>query len=614
MQREMSRTHVYRLTTFVAGFAALSTIGCGGGSKPPAMQMASAAVTPEAGGTVKLADNSVKLDVPPGAVDGNKTITMTTTDATAPQGITADSPILQFEPSGTVFQKPVTVTFTFKNATDPVVFWSNSTGGYDMIEGTVTGNSIAAPVMHFSTGFVGDRPIGSTATCGQGVACTAGMTCGYGTAPLTGTGGGGTSSGGSHTGSSGGSNAAADASAPLTTTDPGSGPTRAALSSTDPGSAGSSAAICCNCGADGTFQCSTCSGSNTSAPCVEGGACTAGSTCGMGSTSGGGGPVGSGGGTTTGGNMGGAADASAPLTTTDPGSGPTRAALSSTDPATGGTCCTCGTDGLYHCGGTCMPPSAGHDGGTITGGNGGGSDGGTFGGGGPTGLCMQGETCQAGGAPCANASVGGACSMCSCGANGTLECVPCDHNPGTGGNTGTGGSMGGGGGVCVPGGTCAAGAPDCENGAQGAACQICQCDPTAGMYKCSPCAGAVDGGTPPPAGDGGAKVPGCNPGAQCNPGDNCGNGAQGGACYSCQCSVNGFYQCSPCGGAADGGAGGTGAGGAGGGGTISPDLCMQGGKCPQPGAACQGLSVNGVCPRCMCSVDGILICQQGACQ
>ena len=55
-----------------------------------------------------------------------------------------------------------------------------------------------------------------------------------------------------------------------------------------------------------------------------------------------------------------------------------------------------------------MPPSAGHDGGTITGGNGGGSDGGTFGGGGPTGLCMQGETCQAGGAPCANASVGGA--------------------------------------------------------------------------------------------------------------------------------------------------------------------------------------------------------------
>ena len=44
-------------------------------------------------------------------------ITMTTTDATAQQGVTAVSPILQFEPDGTVFQKPVTVTFTFKNAT-----------------------------------------------------------------------------------------------------------------------------------------------------------------------------------------------------------------------------------------------------------------------------------------------------------------------------------------------------------------------------------------------------------------------------------------------------------------------------------------------------------------
>ena len=77
---------------------------------------------------------------------------MTTTDATAPTGLTADSPILKFEPDGLVFTTPVTVTFTFKNATNPVVYWSNASGGYDIINGTVTGDSIAAQVTHFSLG------------------------------------------------------------------------------------------------------------------------------------------------------------------------------------------------------------------------------------------------------------------------------------------------------------------------------------------------------------------------------------------------------------------------------------------------------------------------------
>jgi len=498
MSSEPSRTHVYLLTKYVAAFAAISAIGCGGASKPPAMQTASAAVTPEAGGTVKLADDSVKLDVPPGAVDGNKTITMTTTDATAPQGITADSPILQFEPSGTVFKAPVTVTFTFKSAKDPVVFWSNATGGYDMIEGTVTGNSIAAPVMHFSTGFVGDRPMGGSATCAQGVQCTAGMTCGYGGTTMAGTGGG--TSGGSHTGTMAG------------------------------------------------------------------------------------------------------ADASAPAT--DPGTGPTTSALSSSDPASGATCCSCGSDGKYHCGGTCTPPSAGADasagGGTV-----GGSDGGTMsGGGGPTGLCMQGEKCQGGGAPCANASVGGACSMCTCGAAGTLECVPCDHNPGTGGQGGTMTT------TCTQGASCAQGPASCGGTLQGI-CQTCQCDAASGMYKCAPCADAADGGAPVQGHDGGAggtMTTGCNPGSQCNPGDKCDNGVQGAGCYACQCGGAGTYQCAPC-----GGGGAADAGAPMGGGTLPPDACMQGLKCPQPGQACMGLTVNGVCPKCMCIQNGTLACTQVAC-
>ena len=153
--------------------------------------------------------------------------------------------------------------------------------------------------------------MGGSATCGQGVQCTAGTACGYGGTTMAGT--GGDTSGGSHTGTVGG---AADASAPAT--DFGSGPTTSALSSSDPASGGA-AAICCSCGADGTFQCCTCSGSNDTANCSEGAACTQGSSCNGGTTSAG---APAGGGTNTGGTSFGSRDASA--SATDPGSGPTR--------------------------------------------------------------------------------------------------------------------------------------------------------------------------------------------------------------------------------------------------------------------------------------------------
>jgi hypothetical protein len=290
------------------------------------------------------------------------------------------------------------------------------------------------------------------------------------------------------------------------------------------------------------------------------------------------------------------ADASAPAA--DGGASPIRSALSSGDPS----CCTCGADGLYHCGGTCSLPSAGADA-SAGGGTGGGSDGGMTGGG--TGLCIQGEKCQSGGAPCANASVGGACSMCTCGAAGTLECVSCDHNSGTGGQ---GGGLVG----CQQGGTCTAGSPDCKNAVQGGACEMCQCGAD-GTYTCAPCAGTqppADGGAPLGQ-DGGTMTTSCNPGSPCNVGDKCDNGAQGGACYVCQCGGTGVYQCALCGGAIDGGAQSQDAGT--GGSTVPPDACMQGLKCPQPGAACMGLTVNGVCPKCTCGADGTLACQQVAC-
>jgi hypothetical protein len=250
-------------------------------------------------------------------------------------------------------------------------------------------------------------------------------------------------------------------------------------------------------------------------------------------------------------------------------------------------------------------PNAGADastGGPITG-SGGGSDGGTTGGGGPTGQCVQGQPCHPGlmTAPCMNASPS-SCSMCMCGADGTLSCAPCNQQPPISDDGGTGGTATG---TCAQGAACTMAMPSCQNGAAGGACQTCQCDPTSGMYQCAPCAGAADGGT------GGMKAPGCMPGLACNAGDSCGNGVQGAGCYSCQCAVNGFYQCAPCGGGAIDAGGGAPMGGGSDGGTSQ--MCTQGAKCPQPGAACSGPMLNGVCTQCMCDQTGALSCVQMAC-
>jgi hypothetical protein len=131
-----------------AGIAALALVGCGGGGGTTP-QSATSAVTPQSGGTVTLPDNSARLEIPAGAVSSSTMITVSTSTAQAPAGVTVDGQILKFEPDGLVFQKPVTVTFQFKNATHPTVYWSNSTGGFDAIGGTVMGSSIAAQVTHF---------------------------------------------------------------------------------------------------------------------------------------------------------------------------------------------------------------------------------------------------------------------------------------------------------------------------------------------------------------------------------------------------------------------------------------------------------------------------------
>src|SRR4051812_28431780 len=149
---------------------------CGGGkSTTTGPQMAAASVTPEHGGTVVLPDSSAALVIPPGAVGSTTMITVSTATSAAPPpaGTTAVSPVLKFEPDGLVFAKPVLVTFNFRaGAQHPSVYWSNATGGYDAIGGTVSGSTIAAEVTHFSSGFVGD-----VAACAEGGSCTTGASC-----------------------------------------------------------------------------------------------------------------------------------------------------------------------------------------------------------------------------------------------------------------------------------------------------------------------------------------------------------------------------------------------------------------------------------------------------
>jgi hypothetical protein len=84
---------------------------------------------------------------------------------TSEQVAGAVTPVYKFEPDGTVFQQPVTVTFLLANATPPLaVFWSKpDKTGYEQLTSTFGTGSIAAQISHFSTGYV--APIANNSLC-----------------------------------------------------------------------------------------------------------------------------------------------------------------------------------------------------------------------------------------------------------------------------------------------------------------------------------------------------------------------------------------------------------------------------------------------------------------
>ncbi len=112
------------------------------------------------GGVVTLGSgaSAASVTVPAGAVNSAQTLTITQTNLPCPTGFTCYSPVFQFGPSGTTFQKPVTVSLPFTgNQQLATLFWSypNATG-YQRVGGLPSGTAVTGNVSHFSTGFIAD--------------------------------------------------------------------------------------------------------------------------------------------------------------------------------------------------------------------------------------------------------------------------------------------------------------------------------------------------------------------------------------------------------------------------------------------------------------------------
>ena len=87
--------------------------------KPAYEEQVTQEVSAEEGGTVKNSDGSVSIEIPADALDSNTTITMTIYDSkgyTGTEGKDVVSKVVEFEPSGTVFKKPVIIRMTATEA------------------------------------------------------------------------------------------------------------------------------------------------------------------------------------------------------------------------------------------------------------------------------------------------------------------------------------------------------------------------------------------------------------------------------------------------------------------------------------------------------------------
>jgi hypothetical protein len=115
------------------------------------------------GGTIT--EEGLSLEIPPGALTADTTFTIATI-FTQPAGYTISSGVYQIGPPGLTFLQPVEIQITLNlPLQDAHLFWSNASGSFDDLGGTVTNSSLSGEITHLGTGFVAVLP-GTTSFSG----------------------------------------------------------------------------------------------------------------------------------------------------------------------------------------------------------------------------------------------------------------------------------------------------------------------------------------------------------------------------------------------------------------------------------------------------------------
>ncbi len=101
-----------RVFCLIMVFAAVFAVSCSKKKSHDYEERVSKEIKAEEGGTVESSDGKTSVEVPAGALEGDTTITMTVYDA---EGYSDEngkivSKVVEFEPSGTIFKKPVIIT------------------------------------------------------------------------------------------------------------------------------------------------------------------------------------------------------------------------------------------------------------------------------------------------------------------------------------------------------------------------------------------------------------------------------------------------------------------------------------------------------------------------
>jgi len=148
----------YAVSTSILSACVLTTLAfaaCSGSTTPGETDSQSTrSVGPE--GAV-LTTGAFTLTVPAGAVSEPTELRLTVLADTPPTGYHAYSPLLLLEPDGLQLAVPATLSIRLdREAAAPVVFLSSPDGpAYEWLGGVVEGETISAPIRHFSTAFAG---------------------------------------------------------------------------------------------------------------------------------------------------------------------------------------------------------------------------------------------------------------------------------------------------------------------------------------------------------------------------------------------------------------------------------------------------------------------------